>query len=84
VFSDLGAMILAARANPADEACLGALADLLAERGDPRERWLRRHIRLRAKLAALAEAAGTGPTKNTKRKLGRRRRRLDYALQANF
>lgn len=64
---------------------LGVLADCLAEASDPRERWVRRHMQLRSKLAGLAaRIKGRGASKNELRKLDRRRRRLDYALQVQF
>lgn len=74
-------MAAAAKARPADEACLAALLDILTERGDPRERWLRRHVRLRQKLAEYRKRVRS---RNDERKAARRGRRLDYALQVNF
>jgi hypothetical protein len=75
-------MIAAAHNNPEDEAILGALADLLAEMGDPRERWLRRHICLRAKLKSTISNPKS-QSKNSARRLKRRSRRLTYALHVN-
>jgi hypothetical protein len=77
-------LALAYQANPMDLAILDVLTDALMERDDPRERWVRRHRRLREKWLRLRSSVMAGCTKNEARRLERRTRRLDYAFGRMF
>lgn len=47
-------------------------------------KWVRRHIALRDKLAALIERTRDYQSKNTLRRIRRRRDRLNWAFDVNF